>query len=68
MNVYELAAQLNELVAKGHGAAEVRLRASYGDRVQVRTGVHGIQHELRHRTTTEGDQVSETILLWGAEA
>lgn len=61
MTLTELAAQLNDLVAKGHGDAEVRLRASFGDRVQVRTGVHGIQHELK----AEGDRVRETILVWG---
>jgi hypothetical protein len=61
----ELADELNELVTKGHGEAEVRLRASFGERVQVRTGVNGIQHELKHDTTAEGDRVRETILLWG---
>jgi len=62
MTVFELAAQLTELVARGHGHSEVRLRASYGERVQVRTGVHGIEHELKFSGTHD---VSETILLWG---
>ena len=65
MKLSELADQLNELVAKGPGDSEVRLRASFGERVQVRTGVNGIQHELRHDVTAEGDVVRETILLWG---
>lgn len=61
MKLTELAAQLNELVEKGHGDSEVRLRASFGERIQVRTSVNGIAHELR----AHGTQVRETILLWG---
>lgn len=65
MNVRELAAQLNELVEKGHGNSEVRLRASHGDHIQVRSGMHGIQHELKFSTGPEGGRTDETILLWG---
>lgn len=62
MTVVELATQLMDLVRAGHGDSEVRLRASYGDQVQVRTGVDGIQHELRAHGLYGAD---ETILLWG---
>lgn len=65
MTLSELSDQLNELVAKGHGDSEVRLRASFGDRVQVRTGVSGIEHELKFDVTPDGDRVRETILVWG---
>jgi hypothetical protein len=67
VKLHELADQLNELVAKGHGDSEVRLRASHGDHIQVRSGVHGIQRELKFNGVQPSGthDVSETILLWG---
>jgi hypothetical protein len=65
VKVRELAAQLAELERTGHGESEVRLRASFGERIQVRTGVDGIQNELKFEANADGDQVRETVLLWG---